>query len=289
MKRSALAASLAACFYLGLAAPLFAAQPAKPGAPNNLSPDKAAALNKQPAQTCMNELQTFDVKLQRDGYWLYGGGYAYGYPIYGYGYRYGHQGTSTDARAATSYRARPGYEVRALIAAAHILAQQGQEQTCQVVLNTARDSYKRYEADLQRRGVLKADVPTWRRQQITAARSVSSTDTSFRADQLVGTAVRSPLDEVLGSVDDVVLNPRTGKFAYLVIARGGIFGIGEKHVPVPWEKFKTTAGMTLLVLDTTQKAMKEASQMEKDHFSSPGQFDKMSAKIDAYWKTNLLK
>jgi len=291
MKRSAFAASLTACFYLGLAAPLLPAQPAKPGTANNLSPDKAAALNEQPAQKCMSDMKAFDSQLQRGGYWVYGSGYGYGYPIYGYvyGYRPQESSTTTSNTPGTGYEARSGYEVRTLLASAHILAQQGQEQTCQAVLNTARDSYKRYEADLRNRGVRRMNVPGWRRQQIAAAQSVTKLNTSFRSDQLVGTAVRNPQDEVLGSVDDIVLNPRTGEFAYLVVARGGIFGIGKKYVPVPWEHLKTTVGVTVLVLDTSKKAMDKAPQMEKDHFSPQGRYAEMSAKLDAYWKASLSK
>lgn len=285
MKRSNLALLLAAFLSFAFAVPPVGAQPAKPSAPKA---DEAAAPNKEPGQTCMSDIRDFDLQIEGEGYWLYGSGY--GYPVYGYGYLYSHEETSTgDTEGQTGFRARPGYEVRTLITAAHILAEHGKEQACEAVLAMARDTYKGYKAELRERGVRRVDAPAWRRQQIAAAQPVASISTSFRSDQLVGTDVRNVQDEVLGSVDDIVLNPQTGKFAYLVIARGGIFGIGEKHVPVPWEDFKTTADITVLVLDTTKKAMDAAPRMDKDHFSPPGQFDEMSAKVDAYWTATLSK
>ena len=56
---------------------------------------------------------------------------------------------------------------------------------------------------------------------------MTNNSNSFRSDQLLGTDVRTPQNDALGSIDDLVMNPQTGKIAYLVIARGGIFGIGE--------------------------------------------------------------
>ena len=123
------------------------------------------------------------------------------------------------------------------------------------MLATTRDIYKGYVADMHSGKMTMADVQGWRQLQIAAAQPVTSTNTSFRSDELVGTEVRNPQNEALGSIEDLVMSPQNGKIAYLVIARGGIFGIDEKYVPVPWDDFKITPNVKLLVLDTTKSVL----------------------------------
>jgi sporulation protein YlmC with PRC-barrel domain len=209
----------------------------------------------------------------------------------GYGYEYGYPMGARPTTPATGYQgyqdARPGYEVRILVASANILARHGQQQACENMLATSRDIYKVYVADLHSGKMPMADVPVWRRQQIAAAHPVTATDTSYRSDELVGTDVRTPQDDALGSVEDLVMSPQTGKIAYLVIGRGGIFGIDEKYVPVPWAAFKITPAANLLVLDTTKAAMDTAPQVSSDQFAATGHFDQESQKVDAYWKAHL--
>jgi sporulation protein YlmC with PRC-barrel domain len=252
MKHSIMTAAATACLCVSLAAPLLAAEPAVTGASGRPTPGTPKLASIKPAEKCLSDLGTFDSQMRKDGYWLGGSGYGYGYPMDGFGYGYGYPGGGGLAATATGYQnVRPGYEVRTLVAAANILARHGQQQ------------------------------------QITAATPVTGKNASFRSDQLLGTDVRNAQNEALGSVDDIVMSPQTGKITYLVIARGGIFGIDEKYVPVPWEDFKVTPNANLLVLDTTKNVIEAAPLVSHDQFATPGQFNQQSQKVDAYWKTHL--
>lgn len=289
MKRSVLATSLAACSFLGLAGPSLAAEPVETGTANPPALSEKTATATKPAEKCLSDLRAFDSQMQKDGYWLSGSGYGYGYPMMGgYGFGYGYPMNGGVTATQTGYRdARPGYDVRTLIAAANILARGGQQQACEDVLATSRQTYKVYAADLKSRKAPTADVPGWQAQQIAAARPVTAKNASFRSDQLLGIAVLNPQNVALGSVDDIVMSPQTAKIAYLVIARGGIFGIDEKYVAVPWDDFKVTPTASLLVLDTAKSAMDTGPLVSHDQFATPGFFDQQSQKVDAYWKTHL--
>lgn len=129
-----------------------------------------------------------------------------------------------------------------------------------------------------------ADVPGWRQQEIAAAQPVTSKNAPSRLEELLGTEVRSPQDELLGSVEDLVRSPQTGKIAYLVIAPDGNFGIDGKNVPVPLEDFKITPNANLLVLDTTKGALDAAPRV--DPFTTSG-IDLQTRKVDSYWKGHL--
>jgi len=286
MKRSTLTGSVAACILLGLATPLLAAPPPATSTESNPSAGKASAAVTKPAEQCLSDLRAFDTQMRKDGYWLGGSGFGYGFPMGAYGYGYP-PGGNPPANAAGYQDVRPGYEVRALVVSANILARHGQQQSCEAVLGTTRDIYKLFVADMHSGKMPVADVPGWRQQQVAAAQPVTGKDTSFRSDELVGTDVRDAQDNALGSVDDLVMSPKTGKIAYLVMGRGVIFGIDEKYVPVPWEDFKITPNANLLVLDTTKTAMDAAPQVNQDQFATPGKFDQQSQTVDDYWKAHL--
>ena len=252
-------------------------------------PAQAQSSAVKPAQLCMTDLTAFDSRLQQDGYWLHGSGYGYGYPMYGYGYAYGGERMSAAStpKGTGYWRARPGYEVRTLLASANILAQRGDQATCESLLGSARDIYTRYEADLRSGKVPRVDVSAWRRQQIATAVAVTGADLNFRSDQLVGAGVVNPQGDDLGSVDDIVMDPQSGKIAYLVIARGGIFGFGKKYVPVPWDDFKVAPGNKLFVLASSKAGMDAAPQVKEDQNFQGSDFAAEALKLNAYWVAHL--
>ncbi len=291
MKRATLVRSLTTCVLFGLTAlPIAAVAQATT---TETQPSSGAESVSAPnlADECLGNLRTFLNQIQTEGYWLGGAGSGdigldengdgYGYPVGGYGYGIGLGGYSTQADSGY-LNARPGYEIRTLLAAANILARHGQQQPCEDVLATTREIYSLYVADMIGADMPMTNVPGWQEQQIASAVPVTKETSPVRSDQLLGTEVRNPQYEALGNVDDLVMNSQTGKIAYLLISRGGIFGLGEKHIPVPWEAFSVTPNATLLVLDASKSVIEAAPQVDTNDLSSLGQ---QSQDVDAYWTT----
>ena len=269
---------------------------AAPTANANATPTPATGSDAAPvksADACRNDLKTFSQQMAKDGYWVAGEGYSLGYPVGAAGEGMDGMATSESAIQAReasvgsgNYDGRPGYEVRVLMGAANILARHGQQQPCEDVLTETRALYKTYLSGLQREGVTPVNLPGWHQRQIAAAVPVMGSNVTFRSDELLGVEVRSPDGAALGSVDDLALDPKTGKLGYLVIARGGFFGFDETQVAIPWDDFKATPNASLLVLDTTKRVLDAAPHVSKSAFVVGASANSDSQKADAYWKAN---
>lgn len=288
------ASALSAGICLALAAPLAFAQTTESPSVRPATTVAGTGTATMPAQKCASDLRSFDTAMQKDGNWMHGSGYGYGYPLYGYGYGFGYPEYGSlvgQGHSVVNYhaRARPGYEIRTLIASATILAQRGNQSGCDALLTTAREIYKGYAADMGDPKSPRPDGVAWRTKQIAAAQPVAGSKAGYRSDQLIGADVVNPQGADLGDVYDVVVAPQTGKITYLVVGRGGIFGIGERHVPVPWEAFKITDAGNILVLDSTKGNLDAAPRVAENHFSPRGDVGQQGASADAFWKSRILK
>jgi hypothetical protein len=265
-------ASFAFCIAFGASA--HAAAP-----PASVAPGEAVVAPIAVATGCLNDVRAFSGQMQNRGYWLGGSAYGYGYPIGDYGYPMAGYPANSDMGYQNT---RPGYEVRNLLASANILAQNGHQQACEDVLAATRTISATYTSDLHHRGWGMADGSKWQKQQIAAAVPITE-KMLFHPGQLMDTEIRNTQDEGLGSVHNIILNPTTGKTAYLIIGRGGIFGIDEKFVPVPFFDFKLTQNINMLVLDAIKATMDAAPQFTNAQFTANGQFAARSQQVDTYW------
>jgi sporulation protein YlmC with PRC-barrel domain len=271
--------------YAGLAAPSFSAEPAAPAAKHDQSVTITSAATAPPAAQCVSDLSLFNKRMHAAANWMGVSDYGYGYPLDGYGYGYdypmlGFKGKSS----ANDFSARPGYEIRNLLITANILARRGEQQACEAVLATTRTIYGRYAIEF--RGPMPSGS-RWRQQQIASASPVAAAGGVVRSDQLIDTDVRNATGEALGTIHDLVIDPKTGKIAYLIIAQGGLFGIDQRFVPVPWNDFKVTASADMLILDTTRAIVAAAPTATDTEFRTAGQFAEQSRKADAYWTAKL--
>lgn len=64
---------------------------------------------------------------------------------------------------------------------------------------------------------------------------------AWRASQLIGQTVTTALNQSVGTVNDIVIEP-DGKVAAVLVGIGGFLGIGERSVPIALRHLVITAG-----------------------------------------------
>jgi sporulation protein YlmC with PRC-barrel domain len=58
--------------------------------------------------------------------------------------------------------------------------------------------------------------------------------TAIRASRVIGTRVKNTAGEVIGEVEDVILDKMSNQIMFAVVGFGGFLGMGEKYHAVPW-------------------------------------------------------
>ena len=66
---------------------------------------------------------------------------------------------------------------------------------------------------------------------------------------MVGAEVLDARGEPLGRIAHIVIDATRGRIAYAVLARGGVFGIGETLHAIPWSALTFDAQADAFVLD----------------------------------------
>lgn len=100
----------------------------------------------------------------------------------------------------------------------------------------------------------------------TKAGQVESEETSalISANKVEGTTVVNPAGEKLGSIEEIMIDKRSGKVAYAVMSFGGFLGIGDRHHPLPWSVLKYDTNFNGYVVDLDKRVLEQAPTYGSD-------------------------
>lgn len=91
---------------------------------------------------------------------------------------------------------------------------------------------------------------------------------SMTSDALLERQARNAEGQELGSIDNLVIDPQTGRITHLVVSVGGFLGIGDKDVAVPWEDVNFQ--QQTVVLNVTREELETAQAFKEQAAEAPG-------------------
>jgi sporulation protein YlmC with PRC-barrel domain len=84
----------------------------------------------------------------------------------------------------------------------------------------------------------------------------------LRSKTLFEYRVKSPQGEDLGKIEEVVIDMEMGRVAYAVLSFGGLWGLGSKWVPVPWDAVVLRPEEKVLLLKIEKEKIEKAPNFE---------------------------
>ena len=90
------------------------------------------------------------------------------------------------------------------------------------------------------------------------------TNRLIASDKVEGTAVYNRQGEKLGSVENFMVDKRSGKAEYAVLSFGGLFGLGHEHYPLPWDVLTYDTDKGGYVVDLDKAVLEKAPRYRAD-------------------------
>ena len=91
------------------------------------------------------------------------------------------------------------------------------------------------------------------------------------ADELEELELTNAQGEELGEIEEVLIDPNTGRIAYLLVEHGGFLGMGEDVFAVPWGVARYVSENDELVLDISEERLKNAPRFDRKDRSPLGE------------------
>ena len=78
------------------------------------------------------------------------------------------------------------------------------------------------------------------------------------SDKVEGTTVYASNGDKLGSIDDLIIDKRSGQVRYAALEFGGFLGVGTDRYPVPWAMLKYDTNLDGYVVPLKESQLEQA-------------------------------
>ncbi len=86
------------------------------------------------------------------------------------------------------------------------------------------------------------------------------------ANTLEGNKVYTADGDDVGRIKHIMLDVRTGRIAYAVLSSGGLLGIGDKLLAIPWSALTLDTDRKRFLLSVAAELIRHAPGFDKDHW-----------------------
>jgi len=115
-----------------------------------------------------------------------------------------------------------------------------------------------------------ADAKGWQRRAVLSAQS------------LIGDEVRNLENQMLGRIEDIMIDVPTGRVAYAVLSFGGVMGMGEKLFALPWEGLRVDDRRRQVIVDVDKAHLRQAPGFDKDDWPDMADLS-WSNRVHGFW------
>lgn len=95
--------------------------------------------------------------------------------------------------------------------------------------------------------------------------AMDNMDGAMRAEEIIGTDVRDGNNDNVGEVDDIVISGGDGQ-SYLIVAYGGMLGLGEDRTAVPLSAAAISKSRDVIFLPMTLDELEQAPSFEEGNY-----------------------
>lgn len=113
--------------------------------------------------------------------------------------------------------------------------------------------------------------------------AIDETDRLIASNKVEGTAVYDRRGRRLGSIENFMVDKRSGRVDYAVLSFGGFLGLGARYYPLPWNQLTYDERHRGYVVDLTERDLDRAPSHRA---GDDALFDRRySSAVDSYYGT----